>query len=109
MKFTTNDLKAMQSDARSWASIDFTLHQLSDLLKRNQNNLATLIWEDFEQVGHPSKYGLDTAVRDIFFDLIGVTYTGLHWPLNGNGPAAGEKFFKKLKVGLTEADIKHGY
>jgi hypothetical protein len=104
MKFTDSDLKAMQSDLNRWMEIDFTLYELSNILKQNKNGLADAIWKDFETVGHP-KISLDTAVRDILFDLIANTFAEQNWPLNHEGQNAYDKFFEKFSVSLVEAGI----
>jgi len=45
-------------------------------------------------------YGLDTADRDIMFDLIAKHFTSQHWPLNMDGEEASKQFRLKLIDGL---------
>jgi hypothetical protein len=109
IKFSSNDIKAMIHDASYWAGIEFTTEQVKDLLANDKTGCVEDIWDDFEQVGHPGKYGMDTAVRDIWFTLIGFAYAGQRWPVGCDGEKVSEEFFKKLINGLTEKGISFNF
>lgn len=107
IKFRETDIVAMQHDATSYAALDFTKAQVAKILDANPNGCAEAIWDDFESVGHPSgEYGMDTAVRDIWFAAIAYYYTGQDWPINGDSDEVSNKFFSKLKKALKKDKVK---
>jgi len=106
IKFNETDITAMQHDAARMGALDFTKAQVQKILAANPNGCAEAIWDDFESVGHPDASGMDTAVRDIWFDAIAHYYTGTSWPLNMDGEEYSNKFYTKLKTALKKDKVK---
>lgn len=99
MNFSKTDIQAIISDTVSWLGAKPTEDQVRSVLENDKTGLAEAIWYDFELVGHPDKYGMDTAVRDIWANLVAKVMTGSDWPTYGE--AEGD-FFEKLDRGYAK-------
>jgi len=107
IKWRPTDIKAMKHDAARWFHMDFTNEQIKKILDANPDGYADAIWDDFEQVGHPSgDYGMDTAVRDLWASAVAYYFTGRDWPLNMEDEETSAKFFTDLKAALKKHKIK---
>lgn len=108
--FSINEMKDMQSDARHWASIDFTTEQVEKLLKSRKKvcaGCASELRRDYDSCTNPSDgKGMDTYPRDIWFDLIANYFTNRCWPLNGDSQTVSRNFFRKLEQGLKDFGAK---
>jgi hypothetical protein len=86
--------------------IMFSLKKIRELLKANKKH-AKIIWNDFECVCHPSKFGMDTAVRDIWFDLVARHYVRRDWPKGSEKKTKASRFFKNLYKALDKDKVKY--
>lgn len=91
------------NDLKSWAGITPPNREaLRDIIKDQEFIDEMNEWYK----GNGEAGGLDTADRDILFNIVSNHFAGEDWPLNMDGPEKFDQFASKLVAGLDKAGWK---
>lgn len=96
-------LDACINDLKSWAKITPPNRQSLRAIIKDQDFIDMM--NKWYKGRDGSGGGLDTADRDILFDIVANHFAGEHWPLNMEG---NEKF-QTFRINLTSGLEKEGW
>ena len=100
-------LKCCEASLANWAGISAgSLEQLKLVIQDDEGLKECEQWYTGE-VKEGTHYGMDTADRDVLFDVIAQHFTGQSWPLNMERDRH-DAFHAKLTEQLEEAGWSYG-